>query len=379
MSAEKGNDSLPAPKTEEKQSLYWIALFTGIRKLRTSTTEYAHKQMMEWWQYSVERVSMQIPQLPDDFRTTRIWREIKFVDNYFIRLKPVFTALQTGTHELNETVAQLRHIFSEEESRLIKWKQSLENIQGLLLWLPAFSHARDYLLSAFPLGMERPDRLCESLIRSIQDTFPFLEEETRRHFDEKFLEFKKQYIEDYCSLHEEMRHVIRDVKKEQSKVDPVSLRNLALMSGLQYTDKSYLNRVNTLARWIQRNQCTLPVSQILERYPRCYCNFNPCSMHQPTGPANQINGIIQEGIEYYRTGLSQCRNLIKKELKAQKLDSTISEQIESLIGNGAMVPLKEQTVESLNRIIEKNPSYFQAKFRSQSVQDDKEEPEKSTK
>jgi len=365
MSAEKGNDSLPPETTRERHSLYWISLITGIREIQDGTIEHAHEQVMEWWQYSAERISKQIPQLPDDFRTTRIWQEIKFTDNYFIRLKPVFAALQAGTYNLNESVDQLHNIFSEEEARLKKWKHSLDNLQGLILWLPAFSHAREYVLSAFPLGIEYPDKLCKSLIESIQDTYPFLEAETRNRFDGKFLEFKKQYIEKYCSLHEDMRHVIRDVKKEELKVDPVALRNLDLMAGLQYTDKSYLNRVNILARWIRKNQCALPVPQILERYPRCYCNFNPCSIQQPTGPANQINEIIEEGIEYYRLALHRCRNMIHKEVKAQKLDKNISEQIDTLLGKGDMAPLKEQTIECLNRIIRKNPSYFQAKFRSQ--------------
>ncbi|MBN2321663.1 MAG: hypothetical protein JXR49_21470 [Acidobacteria bacterium] len=364
MNAEKPKNSLPVKPAQNSQSVHWISLFTGMAELQNNTMEHSREQLTEWWRYSVERISKQIPEFPEDFRTTRIWREIKFIENYLSRLKPVFAGLQAGTYNLNETVHHLRSVFSDEENRLTKWKQSLDNLQGLVLWLPAFSHAREYLLGAFPLGMEDSDSLCKSLIQSIKDPFPFLESGTRQRFDESFLTFKKNYIERYSSLHEEMRNVIRNVKKEESKVDPIALRNLELLSGLQYTDKSYLNRVNILARWIQRNQCTLPVSRILERYPRCYCNFNPCSIRQTSAPVNQINVIIQEGIEYFRTALRRCRNLIMKEVEEQKPDDSISKQIDTLLGKGTMIPIKAQTIDTLNRIIRQNTSYFQAKIRS---------------
>lgn len=364
MNAENQDHTRSPGIMQEKQLLYWTSLFTGTVEIRNGTTEHACEQLIEWWRYSAQRISKQIPEFPEDFRTTRIWREIKFVENYNIRLKPVFDGLQSGTYNLNEAVNRLRNIFSDEENRLKKWKHSLDNLEGLILWLPAFSHAREYLLASFPLGIEYSDKLCNDLIHSIRDPYPFMEAGTRSRFDENFLEFKKHYIENYGSLHEEMRHVIQNVKKEESRVDPVALRNLDLLSGLPYTDKSYLNRVNILARWIQRNQCALPVRRILERYPRCYCNFNPCSIRQSTGPASQINGIIREGIEYFRSALRKCQETIAKELKDQKPGNNITEQINALLGNGPMVPLKEQTIETLNRIIRNNQSYFQTKIRT---------------
>jgi hypothetical protein len=369
MSAEKRNTHMPPKSIKEKQYLQWASMFTGNPALRHGTFEHAMEQLVEWWCHQAERISRQIPELPEDFRTIRIWRQIKFVENYMLRLKPVFSGLQTQTLNPAEAMDHLRHIFSEEEARLAKWKQSLDNLQGLILWLPAFSHAREYLLAAFPLGTEYPDSLAQSLIRSIRDPYPFLDARTRERFDGTFLEFKKNYIENYSTLHEALRNTVRDVKKEESKVDPVALRNLDLLSGLQYTDKSYLNRVNVLAHWIKQNQCTLPVSRILERYPRCYCNFNPCSIRQPAGPVGQINAIVQEGIQTFRTALSRCRTMIQKEAKALELDEGVLAQIEAIMGNETLPPLKEQSIDSLNRIIRRHPAFFHSKIREREVLD----------
>ncbi len=335
MITENLKKSHPVKTAKNSRGADWISFFMEMADPQNNTRENSREHLIEWWRYSVERISKQIPEFPEDFRTTRIWREIKFVENYLSRLKPVFVGLQTGTYNLNETSDQLRIVFSDEKNRLNKWKQSLDKLQGLTLWLPAFYHAREYLMGAFPLGIEEIDRIGKSLIQSIKDPYPFLEAGTRRRFDESFLAYKKNYIARYTSLHEEMRNSLRNVKTEESKVDPVAFRNLELLSGLQHTDKSYLNRVNLLARWIQRHQCYLPVSRILERYPRCYCNFNPCLIRQTSSPANQINGIIQEGIEYFRMVLSQCRDLILKEIKAQKPENSTSEQICGRLDRGA--------------------------------------------
>jgi hypothetical protein len=347
----------------ESQILYWSALLAGRPEVRESKLEQARDHLIAWWTNSAEKISAKTPELPESFMTTHVGREIKFVEAALLGMRPVFQNLRSGAVSLREAVNQVGLGFSWDESRFIKWRQALDNLAGLILWLPAFIHAQEYLRAAFPLGQERLDRLCEELIQSIDEPHQFLETKARNEFDEKFLEFKKGYMDCYYSLHEDALHVALDLKNDESGVDPAALRNLELLSGLQYTDKSYLNRVNVLARWVQHNQCSLPLRRILERYPRCYCNFNPSANRQPAGLASQINSVIQEGIEYFRTTLRRCQNLILDEIKIQETHESTSAQIAALFGYGAMIPIKAQTIEILNKIIRKNPSYFHTKIR----------------
>jgi hypothetical protein len=156
---------------------------------------------------------------------------------------------------------------------------------------------------------------------------------------------------------------MRGPKKDEVKIDPVWLRNLDLLSGLQYTDKSYLNRVKLMAKWMQRNQCNLPLRQILEHYPRCYCNFNPSGIRQPAGSYAQISSTIQEGIEYFRTVLRRCGYLIMAELKNREMDDSTLKQITAALSDGPMIPLKPQCINILNGIIVKHPSQFLAEMR----------------
>lgn len=369
MNAETQNTSSPQISVETGDSTRWISLIAAIPASPEGGEDAAREQLLRWWEHSTEGISRLHAELPEEFRTTRIWRQIKYVENFSIRLKPVFAEIAEGASGLQESEARLRKTFSGEENRLEKWKNMLENIQGLIRWLPTFRHARDYLLSSFPLRQENVDTLRMSLVRSVRDPYPFLEAATRNRFDENFLEFKRIYVENYRSMHEAMRNAIRDVKKEESNVDPIALRNLELLSRLQYTDKSYMNRINILATWIKRNQCTLPVSEILQHYPRCYCNFNPCLIRQPAAPVEQIKAIIGEGVQYFQKVLAQCREKIEKEVRSQNMDQRFCRQIDSFIENGSASRLEDQTIESVNLIFRKHPAHFHSTIGSMDATD----------
>jgi hypothetical protein len=224
-------------------------------------------------------------------------------------------------------------------------------------------HAQDYLRAAFPLGQDRIDALRNLLLKSFDEPCQLLDAKTRNEFDAGFLEFKKKYLDCYCSLHENS-FLINNENNEESRIDPIALRNLDLLSGLQYTDKIYLNRVNILAKWVQHNKCNLPLRRILERYPRCYCNFNPLGNRQPAGIGSRINGVIQEGIDYSRSILRYCENLIMQELEAQRVDENTSRPIKMLLSHSPMSALKPQSIEILNKIIWKHQSEFLASVRS---------------
>ena len=152
------------------------------------------------------------------------------------------------------------------------------------------------------------------------------------------------------------------------KIDNTSLRNLDLLSSLRYSEEAYVNRVKVMVRWAQRNECKLPVRQILERYPRCYCNFNPRDRQQPTDSTAQINALIQEGIDHFRNGLRNFRQFILKELNVESVDENISQQITDLLGDAPLPPLKPQSIKFLNKTILKHSSEFLLSLRSKKLE-----------
>jgi hypothetical protein len=354
---------LPAKAAQDRQVMHWAALITGDMRLRTGNVADAEERLNEWWIKSVVGLSAKLPDFPEVFRTTRFWNEIKHVEGPLSALRNVFQSLRSRTLSVSEAMDIVGRNFGWDPERLQKWKQRLEGLEGLLLWLSAFMHAREYLCAAFPLDRENPDRLRESLLQSMEDPSRFLEVEARSEFERRFLEFRKSYTDIYYLLHEDTLHAMRGPKKDEVKIDPVLLRNLDLLSGLQYTDKSYLNRVKLMAKWMQRNQCNLPLRQILEHYPRCYCNFNPSGIRQPAGSYAQISSTIQEGIEYFRTVLRRCGYLIMAELKTREMDDSTLKQITAALSDGPMIPLKPQCINILNGIIVKHPSQFLAEIR----------------
>jgi hypothetical protein len=237
------------------------------------------------------------------------------------------------------------------------------NLESLMLWLPAFMNACDYVNAALPFDYNNLGHSRSSLIQSIEDSSRFLEVEARDEFEMCFLEFKRNYVNTYCLLHENALQAKNNLKKKDAEIDPVSLRNLELLSGLLYADKSYLNRVKLLAKWMMRHQCNLPVRQILEHYPRCYCNFSPHSNQQPERLTEQINRITQEGIDFFRTVLRRCSCLIMKEMGTQRIEDRDLMQITSVLEDAPLIPLKPQCIHILNRIVARNPNEYRAEIR----------------
>jgi hypothetical protein len=354
----------PAAETSgQGRALEWAAIITDRPEIANESSSYAQNSLIDWWTHSAEGLSSKLNEFPEPFRTIGFRKEIRYIEGPLAALKPAFDSLSAGESSLFEAMDHLGRNFAWDEERLLRWKKGLESLAVLASWLPAFVPALDYLSTAFPLGREEIDHSREALLQSINEPHRFLEAQARDEFNEKFLEFKQNYTEAYYFLHEDALHIVGGLRKDEIKIDPVPLRNLDLLSDLQYMDKSYLNRVKLLAKWVQRNQCNLPLRQILERYPRCYCNFNPCSHQQPADSAAQINGIIRDGIEYFRALLRRCGHLITAELKAQQTDDHTLQPIAALLGDGPIMPLKPQNIKVLNRIIRKYPNEFLAEIR----------------
>jgi hypothetical protein len=355
--------SSTAETPDQSRALLWASLIAEHPELRDQSPEHIQAVLMDWWGHSVEELSRKLTDIPVSFRTTRFKRETRFIERPLMALKPAIDSLRAGECSFWETMEHLGRSFGWSRDKLVHWKTGLESLAGLIAWHASFEKARDYLMAAFPLGREEIDSVRDSLMQAVDESHRFLEGRARRVFDEEFSGFKKRYIETYHLLHEDALHIGSGSRKDDIKIDPVSLRNLDLLSGLQYMDKRFLNRVKLLGRWVQRNQCHLPLRQILETYPRCYCNFNPCSHQQPADATALINGAIQDGIEYFRKRLRRCGHMIMVEVQAQQVDDATLQPITALLSDGPMVPLKPQTIKLLNRIIGKYPNEFLAEFR----------------
>jgi hypothetical protein len=347
----------------DAQALNWAELLVGQPEIRAGSTEQIRAQLIEWMD-SVEDFFKKMPEFPEAFMTTQFSRDLNAIKAFAQNLKPVSYSLRTSAFTLREAMAHVARNFGSEE-KLFTWRKSLDNLGGLVRWMPSLTHAQEYLRAAFPLGNERIDALRDYLIKFFEAPCQLLEAKTRNEFDAGFMEFKKNYLEYYCSLHENSFRLNKD-NEESPRIDPVALRNLDLLSGLQYTDKIYLNRVNILAKWVQHNKCNLPLRRILERYPRCYCNFNPSGNKQPARIGLRINEVVQEGIHYFRSILRNCENLIMRELELQQPDENTSRQIKIILGNSPMPPLRPQSIQALNKVIRKHQPEFLDSMRKSS-------------
>jgi hypothetical protein len=352
-------------KEAERQASRWAALLCGQECLPTHNSYAAECQILAWAAAHLEIESGilqgKLQPLPEPFLTTRFLDEAKSFDAALERVQQIIRYLRGGGIVFAQAMKQLSLAFSGDEARLLHWKNLVENLPGFLDWLPAFEGAFDYLSSAFPVPSERLEEIKNGLLTASAEAQRFLDAQERERFDRNFDEYKKGYIDYYQSVHEDTVHIVGNQEKMRSRMDSVALRNLELLSDLPSTDKSYLNRVRAIGKFVQAGQCDLPVREILARQPRCYCGFNPQGSRRLARSVDEMNEVIRQGIDHFRSMLRQHKMLIIQDLKTMRADDHHAKQIAALLSRGPTILLKQRSIEILNAIMQKHPEAFQGR------------------
>jgi hypothetical protein len=348
---------------EERKALRWGALLCGDPE--NEKPEAAESQVKAW-RTRIEPVGIRrkLNQLPETFLSLQFWDSVKPIQAHLQMIDSILTRLIQGDVNFTEAMLEMADVFKQDESHLLQWKESLYNLTDLLGWIPRFEQTRDYLCATVVIDQKQLEQSRNDLWMRAQGSEEFQSRELRAAFDQKFLDFKNAYIDYYYSRHEEALHIVGGSAGAGEAVDEGGLRNLELLSKLLYTDKSFLNRAYVVNTWVDSYQCALPVREILERYPRCYCNFNPIRSARIVQSVAQVNAVIQDGLNYFRTILRRCSKFIIPDLKTNRVDDFYSKQIAALLSQGPMITLKPQCVEILNRIIEKHSADFLAETRA---------------
>ena len=348
---------------EQRHALRWASLLCGDPE--NGNSEAAESQVRAWSAViEPAAIRLKLNQLPETFLSLQFWDSVIPIQTYLEMIDSIMTRLTRGDVNFTEAMLETAEVFQQDENHLQKWKESLSNLTELLAWIPRLEQFRDYLCSAVITDQKQLEQSRDVLWMRAQRSEEFQTRERRAAFDQQFLEFKNAYIDYYYSRHEEALHLVGESAKPGETVDEGGLRNLELLSKLLYTDKSFLNRAYVINTWVDSSQCALPVREILERYPRCDCNFNPIRSARIMQSVAQVNAVIQDGLNYFRTILRRCSKFIIPDLKTNRVDDFYSKQIASLLSQGPMITLKPQCVEILNRIIEKHSADFLAEIRA---------------
>jgi hypothetical protein len=346
----------------ENLAARWISLLSGQEDQSVCGMYTGESQILAWagtyLDAGATMLTGRLQSMPDPFLTTQFRDETKFFDAALERMNHIMQCLRRGEIGLVPAMAQVAQTFNGDEARLLRWKGLAEDLPKFLSWLPKFESSFDYISGAFPVSEVTLENAKKSLLTACAEPQRFLDAREREDFDRTFDKFKQGYIDFYQATHEETVHIVANQEKMKARVDSVALRNLELLSDLSLADRRYLNRARAIGKFVQSNQCDLPVREILSRQPRCYCNFNPAGNRLLVNSVDRMNETIKEGIDQCRAILRRCRMVIIQELKNLSPDDHHAKQIASLLSRGPMIPLKQDSIELLNRIMKKHPEAF---------------------
>ena len=351
-------------------ALSCASILTGIDEIHRMTLEEAELRFREWWVSGpaadcvllVERLDC----LPESFMSVHFHNRTRPFANRLATMTATIERLWKNDVSFVGAMSRISAECTPGQDAAMLWQKSVDELAALMRWLPAFEHACEYIRSALPSGHPDIDRVRTSLLASIEKPDRFLAAEERDSFDRSFLEFKSHYAEAYAWAHDQSVAMIVGSVAETTGLDTTAMRNLEILSGFAQADRGCLERVRAIAAWLKDHHCSLPVRRILDRYPRCYCNFLPGADVKLQMPVSELNGMIREGIERVRELLRGCSTAILAELKSLRLSDSDTKQVVALLGQGPLVDLRPRTIEVLNAIIQRQPSRFQ--FRGQATQ-----------
>ncbi len=353
--------SVAAPGTDGQgpgPEARWAALMPG--PAGAPNGKYAEQDLLAWWAARLEvdcpALVAKLHALPEGMLTTRMWDEIRVFEGSLGLMRSVFQRLRMGEISLLDALRQVAHHFGNDEARVARWRASLDGLAALARWVPAYEHAHDYLSAALGTGSSVIDGKRNTLLDCARQPHDFLQSNRRDLFDAEFLDFKREYIEAYAAAHQDA------LGRLHAKIDSTSLRTLELLSGLPGADATNWHKVKLIGRWARRNQCDLPAREILERYPRCYCNFNPAVRQHLPDPGSQINRLVRDGIEQFRKALRNARKVIIEEVGKLEEETDASRQIAALISVSPLAPVGPECIEILARIIQDHPEPFSRDF-----------------
>jgi hypothetical protein len=360
-------DSEVGRESGEESALACASLLTGIDEIRRMTPEEAEIRFREWWVSGpaadcvllVEKLDC----LPEPLATVHFHNRTRPLASRLATMTATIERLWKNEISFVAAMARISRECPSGQDAETPWHKSVDEMAALMRWLPVFEHACEYVRSAFPSGDPDIDRIRISLLSSIDKPDRLLAAEERDSFDRSFLEFKTRYAESYTWAHDQTVGMTIGTAAEATSLDTAALRNLETLSGFAQADRSCLERVRTIATWLKNHHCDLPVRRILERYPRCYCNFLPGADLSLQLPVGDLNAMIQEGIERVRYSLRSCSTAILAELKSLSISESDTKQVAALLSQGPIVDLRPRTIEVLNAIIQRQPSRFQ--FRGQ--------------
>lgn len=350
---------------EERLALRWASLLAGPDTESDSPAD-AEKRVAAWAAVHLALdpayLEEKIRSLPESCLTTRLWSAIRSAQSGIQKLKPFLDPLARGEAAFTASMIQTQVLFEGDEDRFLAWKRTVEGLPGFLRWLPAFEHAADYVADAFPTGRKNLDELRASLLESVAEPHRLLDSAVRDEFDRKFLLFKSGYIDHYSRAHEDTARA--GSRKLKTPIDPVALRNLELLSGLRHANPDPIRKVRAIGKQLRPHECELPVKEILDRHPRCYCNFLPEASLSLSESAARINTAVGEGIDLFRSVLRSRQARIVQEMRSMEAGERTAAEIAGLLGAGPAPPLSRDCIALLNRIIDRYPREFHSAFKN---------------
>jgi hypothetical protein len=256
---------------------------------------------------------------------------------------------------LEEGLGRVVNTFAANPTIYQRALRDLRMLTTFVDWVPFYTHAKEYVLSADRTMEEKIESARAELLDFISAPHRLLDESKRRRFETVYETFLQDYVDYYVAAHDLQVGSRADFEALEGFLDGKQWLRFELLSQVRVVNGRYYALAAELVQLVRDLACELPTRELLRERPSCVCSFRLTSPDGVGRIFERLRFIAEEGTAHHVRTISQYRQPILAGLRQMQADSAYADASVPLIGllsGSDSLELTPSTVDLINRCLE---------------------------
>mgnify|MGYP001015037562 CR=1 FL=1 len=345
--------------------LEWARLIAEVEDLDDLVTPDGRqkvRQALENWldRWQEMDLKARFNEVPDEAATRRTWQLISASKQYFDTTARCVEGILIEEISLEEGLGRIVTTFAAKPAIYQRAIRDLKMLTSFVEWVPYYSEAKEYVLSAdrTPEASVEAERV--ELIDFISAPHRLLEETKRRRFEAVYEAFQQHYADYYASSHDLHVGSRADFDALAAYLDSETWARFELLSQVKVVNSRYFQFAGEFVTTIRDLACDMPTRELLRDRPLCLCGFRLGNTDSVARMCERLRMIVEQGTADHIQTIRQFRQTILVGMRTMDADAAYADAsvpLISLLSGGDKIPeVTPSTVELINNCLAGQPS-----------------------
>ncbi|HQR38401.1 MAG TPA: DUF6079 family protein [Blastocatellia bacterium] len=345
--------------------LEWARLVSEVDDLDDLVTAEGRqlvRQALESWldRWHDMDLKARFNEVPDEAATRRTWQLISASKQYFDTTARSVESVLIEEISLEEGIGRIVTTFAAKPAIYQRATRDLKMLTSFVEWVPYYSEAKEYILSADRTPEPSIEAERAELIDFITAPHRLLEETKRRRFETVYESFQQHYADYYTSSHDLHVGSRADFDALSAYLDSETWARFELLSQVRVVNSRYYQFALEFVSAIRDLSCDLPTRELLHDRPLCLCGFRLGNTDGVARMCERLRMIVEQGTTEHIQTIRQFRQTILIGMRTMDADAAYADAsvpLISLLSGGEKIPeITPSTVELINNCVAGQPA-----------------------